>query len=223
MKLRRTIALALLGASVVTATVVPVASAAEPIDGPAGSVLDVLEADGNTITNDGNWYDFDIVEAVARAVVGAKGVNGTTVAALANPDAALTVFAPNDRAFQVLAYQLTGKWYWTETGVVNGILAKLGTGAVDTLESVLLYHVVGGKATFADAKAAVLAGKSFTTVLGPTIKPRYYSWINTLVLVDKDTDDANPWVINSKRNILTSNGKSIIHGIALVLRPVNLP
>jgi uncharacterized surface protein with fasciclin (FAS1) repeats len=217
--IRRTVSLALAGAALVTATAVPAVSAATPIDGPAGSVLHVLEADGTAF--DSNWYDFDIVEAAARAVVDTKGVGNTKVAALANPDAALTVFAPNDRAFQVLAKELTGKWYGTEAGVVNGIVGALGADAINTLETVLLYHVVGGKVDFATAKS--LSGESVPTVLGPTIKLKYYGWINTLVLADKDTDDANPWVVNSKRNIETSNGKSIIHGISLVLRPVNLP
>ena len=222
MNIRRTVSLALVGAAIVTATAVPAVSAATPVDGPAGSVLDVLEADGTAF--DSNWYDFDIVEAAARAVVDAKGVGGTTVAALANPDAALTVFAPNDRAFQVLAKELTGKWYGTEAGVVNGIVGALGADAINTLETVLLYHVLDpklGKVNFATAKS--LSGTSQPTALGPTIKLKYYGWINTLVLGDKDIDDANPWVVNSKRNIETSNGKSIIHGIALVLRPVNLP
>jgi uncharacterized surface protein with fasciclin (FAS1) repeats len=217
--IRRTVSLALAGAALVIATAVPAVSAAAPIDGPAGSVLDVLEADGTAL--DGNWYDFDIVEAAARAVVDAKGAGGTTVAALANPDAALTVFAPNDRAFQVLAHDLTGKWYGTEAGVVNGIVTALGANAIETLEDVLLYHVLGSKVTFAQAKA--LSGESVPTVLGPTIKLKYYGWINTLVLADKDTTDLNPWVVNSKRNIETSNGKSIVHGIALVLRPADLP
>ena len=157
------------------------------------------------------------MEAAARAVVDAKP--GSAVAALADPNAALTVFAPNDRAFQVLVASLTGKWYGTEAGVVNGLVGALGSSAIDTIEAVLLYHVLGGKVTFSDAKAA--SGASVPTVLGPTIGIRYYPWINTLVLVDKDPDAFNPWVVNSKRDIMVGN--SVVHGIALVLRPVNLP
>lgn len=221
MHLRRSIALALAGAALVTATAVPAASAAGPIDAPAGSVLDVLEADGTAF--DGNWYDFDILEAVARTVVDAKP--GTTVAALADPSARLTVFAPNDRAFQVLAHDLTGRWYGTEAGVVGGIVDAIQNGlkanVADTLEAVLLYHVLGSKVTFSQAKAA--SGQSVPTVLGPTIGIKYYPWLNLLTLRDKDTDALNPWVVNSKRDIMTANGNSVIHGIALVLRPINLP
>jgi uncharacterized surface protein with fasciclin (FAS1) repeats len=221
MNIRRNISLALVGAALTTAIAVPAVSAATPVDGPAGSVLDLLEADGSAF--DGNWYDFDILEAAARIVVDNKP--GTTVAQLANPDAKLTVLAPNDRAFQVLAYNLTGKWYGTEEGVLNGIAGAIKDGlkadVVSTLETVLLYHVIGDKATFADVKS--LSGKSVETVGGGSIGIEYYKWFNLVVLRDADTNDANPWVINSKKNIETSNGNSIVHGISLVLRPIDLP
>jgi len=135
------------------------------------------------------------------------------------------VFAPNDRAFQVLAHDLTGRWYGTEEGVVGGIVDaiqnKLKANVPDTLEAVLLYHVLGSKVTWSQAKAA--NGQNVATVLGPTIGIRYYPWLNTMFLKDKDASDLNPWVVNSKRNIETANGKSVIHGIALVLRPIDLP
>jgi uncharacterized surface protein with fasciclin (FAS1) repeats len=221
MNIRRSISLALVGAALTTAAAVPAVSAATPVDAPAGSVLNLLEADGTAF--DGNWYDFDILEAAARVVVSAPDKGSSTVLALADPAASLTVLAPNDRAFQVLAHQLTGKWYGTEAGVLGGIAGAITNGLKadleDTLEAVLLYHVVGGKSTFADLKA--LNGKSVATVGGGSIGIRYYSWLNTMVLRDADTDDANPWVINSKRNIAVGN--SIVHGIALVLRPINLP
>ena len=219
MNIRRNISLALVGAALTTAIAVPAVSAATPLNAPAGSVLDLLEADGTAF--DGNWYDYDILEAAARVVV--DGKPGTTVAALADPNASLTVLAPNDRAFQVLAHSLTGKWYGTEAGVLGAIAGAITTGLgadlEDTLEAVLLYHVIGGKATFADVKA--LSGKSVTTVGGGSIGIKYYRWLNLVVLRDADTDDANPWVVNSKRNITVGN--SIVHGISLVLRPINLP
>ncbi len=219
MNIRRNVSLALVGAAFTTAIAVPAVSAATPVNAPAGSVLDLLEADGTAF--DGNWYDFDILEAAARVVV--DGKPGTTVAALANPAASLTVLAPNDRAFQVLAHSLTGKWYGTEAGVLGGIAGAITNGLKadleDTLETVLLYHVIGGKATFADVKA--LSGKSVPTVGGGSIGIKYYPWLNLVVLRDADTDDANPWVVNSKRNIAVGN--SIVHGISLVLRPINLP
>ena len=214
MNIRRTVSLALVGAALTATAAAPITSAATPA--PAGSVLALLEADGTAF--DGNWYDYDILEAAARTVLAAKP--GSTVAALAAPNANLTVFAPNDRAFQVLTWSLTGKWYSTEAGVVKGLVGALGANAVDTIEAVLLYHVHAGKITAADAKAA--SGTSISTVLGPTIGVRYYPWLNLIVLKDKDPDAANPWVVNSKANIFVGTN-SVVHGISLVLRPVNLP
>lgn len=213
MNLRRTLSLALVGAALTTAVAVPAVSAATPA--PAGSVLSLLEADGTAY--DSNWYDYDILEAAARTVLAAKPDSAVGALAVANAD--LTVFAPNDRAFQLLTWDLTGKWYRTEAGVVNGLIGALGADAVDTIESVLLYHVHAGKITAADAKAA--SGSSISTVLGPTIGVRYYRWLNVIVLRDQDRSDIDPWVVNSKANLFVGN--SVVHGISLVLRPVNLP
>lgn len=222
MNIRRSVSLALVGAALTTAIAVPAVSAAEPVNAPAGSVLDLLEADGTAF--DGNWYDFDILEAAARVVVAAPDKGSSAVLALADPSASLTVLAPNDRAFQVLAHSLTGKWYGTEAGVLNAIAGAITGGLKadleDTLEAVLLYHVIGGKVTYSQVKA--LSGESVTTVGGGSIGIKYVWWLNTVVLRDADTDDANPWVIGSKRNIAVGTN-SLVHGIALVLRPVNLP
>ena len=214
MSIRRTVSLALVGAALTATVAAPITAAAT--QAPAGSVLALLEADGTAF--DGNWYDFDILEAAARTVLAAKP--DSTVAALAVADANLTVFAPNDRAFQVLVASLTGKWYGTEAGVVNGLVTALGASAVDTIESVLLYHVVPGKTTWAGL--TTLNGKSVTTVLGPTIGIRYYPWLNVGVLTDQDPNAANPWIVNSKRDIMVGSN-SVVHGIALVLRPADLP
>ena len=214
MSIRRTVSLALVGAALTATVAAPITAAATPA--PAGSVLALLEADGTAF--DGNWYDFDILEAAARTVLAAKP--DSTVAALAVADANLTVFAPNDRAFQVLVASLTGKWYGTEEGVVNGLVTALGASAVDTIESVLLYHVVPGKTTWAGL--TTLNGKSVATVLGPTIGIRYFPWLNVGVLTDQDPNAANPWIVNSKRDIMVGSS-SVVHGIALVLRPADLP
>ena len=84
-----------------------------------------------------NWYDYDILTA---AVV----LDGSLVGAISDPASALTVFAPNDRAFQLLAYNLTGNWYFTETQVLGAIVDLVTEGEVD-LTNVLTYHVVAGR------------------------------------------------------------------------------
>lgn len=211
MNLRRTISLALVGAALTTTIAVPAVSAAAPT-----SAVDVLLADGDTY--DRNWYDYDILAVAAGAVLGAKP--DSKVAELADGSIPKTVFAPNDRAFQVLVASLTGRWYWSESKVVENLLAYLGDGAIDTLEAVILYHVVDGTIDFRTAKS--LAPIDVETNLGSTIGVRYNRWLGVLTLVDKDPDAFNPWVINRQRDLNAGNPQ-IIHGISLVLRPLDLP
>jgi uncharacterized surface protein with fasciclin (FAS1) repeats len=212
MQIRRTLALALAAAAFVTVVGTPAATrAAEP-----PSAVDILLSDGDTF--DRNWYDFDILAVATGAVLQAKP--GSPLAELADGSVPKTVFAPNDRAFQVLVASLTGRWYWTEEKVTNALLDFLGSDAIDTLEAVIRYHVLDAKVTWSDARA--LAPVSVATNLGPTIDVRYNRWLKTIVLKDKDPNALNPWVINSKRDINAANPQ-VIHGIALVLRPMDLP
>lgn len=212
LRLRRSIALALAASALAATVAAPTAAAAAP----AGSVLALLETDGTAY--DTNWYDYDILEAAARTVLTAKP--GSDVAALTVANANITVFAPNDRAFQLLVASLTGRWYWSESTVVTKLVEYLGGDAVDTIEAVLLYHVIGDQVTWSEFKSA--KGTSVTTALGSTIGIRYYSWWDLGVIVDKDRNAVNPTVVRSKRDIFVGTN-SVVHGISLVLRPVDLP
>ena len=120
------------------------------------SLADVLLADGNQF--DGNWYDYDIVTEAVLAVLAAKP--DSPVGLLTHGDVPLTAFIPNDRAFQVLAADLTGRWYGSETKVFQALAGAVG---IDVLEQVLLYHVVpGGPITSSQAlrsDGAMLASK----------------------------------------------------------------
>ena len=77
----------------------------------------------------------------------------------------------------------------------------------------------GCRLTAADVIAK--SGSTLTTVQGGTIGVRYYPWLGLVSLRDKDWDALNPWIVRSKLNI--GAGNAIVHGISLVLRPVNLP
>jgi uncharacterized surface protein with fasciclin (FAS1) repeats len=211
MNIRRNVSLALVGAALTTAIAVPAVSAAEP-----PSAVSILLSDGDTY--DKNWYDYDILAVATGAVLAAKP--GSELAELTDGSIPKTVFAPNDRAFQALVLSLTGKWYWTEAGVTTALLTYLGDDAIATLEAVIRYHVLDATVKWADAKA--LAPVSVATDLGPTIGVRYASLLNRIVLADKDPNAVNPWVINSQRDINGANPQ-VIHGISLVLRPMDLP
>jgi uncharacterized surface protein with fasciclin (FAS1) repeats len=166
-----------------------------------------------TVESDGNPYDFDIVTKAALVT----GADGT----LASLDA-FTLFAPNDRAFEVLAKDLglLGKDYKfsrtvDETKVFNAI-ASLGT---DTITQVLLYHVVpNAKATGSD----VVSGPKRQTLgmaNGQDLKVNVLSkrW-PLIVLGDKDGRYFNDIVVPSKIDVIETDN-TVVHGISGVLLP----
>lgn len=173
------------------------------------SLVEVLAADGAKL--DKNWNDFDIVEAAAFAVLAEKP--DSAVGVLADGSVKLTAFVPTDRAFRRLVHDLTGKWVSEK----KAFAAVAGLG-IDTVEAVLLYHVVpGAVVTYAQAKKA--NGAKLTTAAGSTIKVKVRK--GHVFLVDADKNDLNPLVKRNLSNINKGN-KQIAHGINRVLRPVDL-
>lgn len=203
----------LAGAAVAT----PSAGAQEPEPAPT-SLAEVLLADGDTF--DRNAYDFDIATQAVLAVLEAKP--DSPVGLLTDGNAALTAFVPNDRAFWALAGDLTGKWYGffnvKEEKVFNAV-ASLG---IDTVETVLLYHVVPGATIDSDTAANVPKGTPLTTAQGGDIKvkPLVPAW-KWVVLEDQDPNDWDPFLVPSKLDINKGNPQ-IAHGVAFVLRPADL-
>jgi uncharacterized surface protein with fasciclin (FAS1) repeats len=206
----RAVAIAAAGA-LTAAAVAGVAPAAQAAPTGTTSLAEVLAADGNKL--DHNWADFDIVEKAVYAVLEAKP--NSPVAVLADGNTALTAFVPTDRAFRKLVTDLTGDRKATERGVLRS-LTKLAD--VDTLETVLLYHVVpGATITYAQAKAA--DGASLDTAQGGALRVRVAG--DRVSLRDADTNDRNARVIVAAKNINKGN-KQIAHGIDRVLRPIDL-
>ncbi len=192
----------------------PAASAAAPLpEIEPNSLAAVLTSDGNQF--DRNWYDFDIVTEAAIAVLHEKP--DSLVKVLFDEDFAATAFIPNDRAFQVLLWDVAKKWVGNEADVFAGV-ASLG---IDTVEQVLLYHVVPG-ATI-DSSAALQADNAvLTTAQGGTITVDVLSERFKLIrLKDADRNDFDPWIVRSKFDINKGNPQ-IAHGIGLVLRPADL-
>ena len=173
------------------------------------SLASVLGADGQKF--DENWKDFDIVEAAVYAVAAAKPKS--PVLLLADGTKRLTAFAPTDKAFRNLAKDLTGKSYASEKAVFNKLASLVD---VDTLEMVLLYHVVPG-ATISAAKAVKADGAKLKTAAGKTVKVKIAKGMVTLV--DKDPDNANATVVVADLN---KGNRQIGHGIDVVLRPADL-
>jgi hypothetical protein len=178
------------------------------------SLAAVLTSDGNRF--DRNWYDYDIVTEAVLAVLANKPAS--PVGLLTDGTVPLTAFIPNDRAFQVLAHDLTNKWPTTEEKTFDALVAAAG---VDAIEQVLLYHVVPGAAI--TKKAAVNAnGASLTTAQGGTIGVRVYNkYLPIVELRDKDPNDVNPF-LNPRALDLNAGNAQIAHGIVFVLRPLDL-
>ncbi|HCB04096.1 MAG TPA: fasciclin [Nocardioides bacterium] len=177
------------------------------------SLAKVLAADGTKL--DRNWEDFDILEQAVLAVLAAKPTS--PVALLTDGSVRLTAFLPTDQAFRDLVGDLTGKRPGTEKKVVNKLL-KLAD--VNTIEAVLLYHVVAGK-TLTSPKVikAAKKGTKLTTAQGGTVKVKDRK--GNITLVDKDPDFANAVVILNGIDINRGN-KQVGHAIDRVLLPIDL-
>ncbi len=172
------------------------------------SLATVLGADGQKF--DKNWKDFDIVEAAVYAVAAANPKS--PVLALTDGKVRLTAFAPTDKAFRKLVADLTGTTFKSEATVFNKV-AALG---IDTVEQVLLYHVVPG-ATITAAQAVKADGTKLKTAAGPKLKVVVKN--GQVTLEDKDHDATNATVIVADIN---KGNKQIAHGIDRVLRPADL-
>lgn len=180
------------------------------------SLAAVLTADGNG-TFDNNWYDYDIVTQAVLGVLAAKP--DSNVKLLTDGSVALTAFIPNDRAFRLLARDVTHKWYSTEKGVFDRLVKKLG---IDAIESVLLYHVVPGGPIMAKDALQADGAKLATGLPGASIKVDVQGRnVPTIVLIDRDRNDYNPRV-NPWQTDINEGNKQIAHGITRVLRPINL-
>lgn len=177
------------------------------------SLAKVLTADGNRF--DHNARDFDVVTEAVLAVIGAKP--DSAVGVLSKGRTRVSAFVPTDSAFRVLAYDLTGKWIVNERKLFTAV-AALG---IDTVETVLLYHVVPG-ATITAKKALASDGVELPTAQGGKITVDVLAPTSGKIrLQDLDPNDVDPFTIPALLNVNKGN-KQIAHGISFVLRPADL-
>ncbi|MCY1136616.1 fasciclin domain-containing protein [Actinoplanes sp. Pm04-4] len=177
------------------------------------SLAAVLTADKSGF--DRNGYDYDILTAAVQAVLKAKPAS--KVAVLADGKVALTAFLPNDLAFRRLVADIQHTKRLPGEKAAFTAVAGLG---INTVESVLLYHVVPG-ATITRKAALKSDNAKLTTAAGSKIKVDVYGrWHKRVALIDADRSDRNPHVI---RFDINKGNKQIAHGIDRVLRPIDLP
>ncbi|GAB3792823.1 fasciclin domain-containing protein [Nocardioides ungokensis] len=175
------------------------------------SLATVLAADGTRF--DHNWRDFDIVEKAVLTVLDAKP--DSPVGVLTKGRKRVTAFIPTDAAFRRLVTDLTGHTPQTERATFKAVAS---VADVDTLEAILLYHVVPG-ATITSAQAAKADGAKLKTAQGGVIKVNVTK--NGIRLIDRDPDAPNARVLPRALDINKGN-RQIAHGISQVLRPANL-
>jgi len=172
------------------------------------SLAQVLAADKGF---DRNWSDFDILDKAVTTVLAAKP--DSPVKVLTQGRTRLTAFLPTDRAFRRLVHDLTGRAPRTERGTFRAITH---VADVDTIEAILLYHVVPGQ-TLPASKVVKLDGTSVTTAGGGQITVRVHG--ANVRLVDQDPDARNPRVVAVDIN---KGNRQIAHAINRVLRPIDL-
>jgi uncharacterized surface protein with fasciclin (FAS1) repeats len=178
------------------------------------SLAALLVSDDNTFDKKKN--DFDIVTEAALAIVDAKPES--PVALLADGSTRLTVFAPTDEAFRLLAKDLTGKTIKSEKKIFDALVELAG---VDTIETVLLYHVVPGK-TLTSNKVLKANGARLTTAQGGKITVKVKTKPSVSVtLKDRDKNAQDPKAV-LKALDLNKGNKQVAHGIDRVLRPIDL-
>ena len=178
------------------------------------SLAAVLTADRSGF--DRNGRDFDVLTAAVLAVLKAKPASPVKV--LTDGNTALTAFVPTDAAFQRLAKEVTGA---RRTPAERSAFTSVAGLGIDTVEAVLLYHVVPG-ATI-DRKAALKAdGAKLATAAGASITVDVTRrWcVKRVTLIDADRNDRNPTVVKFDIN---RGNKQIAHAVDRVLRPVDLP
>jgi uncharacterized surface protein with fasciclin (FAS1) repeats len=212
--MRLTRVLAVAGVAVAVLVPTTAAQASQPLG--TRSLAQVLARGGSGF--DRNPGDFDILTAAVGAVLAARP--NSPVKVLADGNVALTAFLPTDRAFENLVRDLTHRR--TLPTEKQAFTAVAGLGA-DTVEGVLLYHVVPG-ATITRAAAVRADGAKLKTASGQTITVRVTArcvpWLTRVTLRDADPNDRDPRVVAFDIN---RGNRQIAHAVDAVLRPSDLP
>ena len=171
------------------------------------TIADIVAASGGDF--DQNYLDYDLLLTAVQTA--------GLVDALADENADLTVFAPNDLAFVRTARDL-GYDGIDEAGAWSFLVAALtdlgGGDPIPVLTDILLYHVVPESLNVVDFFIASLFSQPITTLLGADFTPFF------VLLKDNDPDIPDARLFLLALNIEASNG--IIHTIGRVMIPLDI-
>jgi uncharacterized surface protein with fasciclin (FAS1) repeats len=221
MRLVRRITALAAGTALLAGTMLAAAPAANALDQTeTDTFLTALTATHNDPlepgSNDSNPYDYDILTKAVK-FTGADA----TLASLGS----FTLFAPNDRAFEVLANKLgllgPNHRYGATVDERAVTLALVDALGAEKITQVLLYHVlVGAKVTGKE----VLSGPFYKRLtmangqkLGVTVLSRSAAF-PIVLLGDKDGSVFNDYVVKSKIDVIQT-GNVVVHDISDVLLP----
>ncbi len=176
---------------------------------PPPTIAEIVASSGGNF--DHNRNDFDLLSIALETAELTEALN--------DPDATLTVFAPDDWAFFLLAKDL-GYPLYDELGAwlfLVDQLTELGNGdPIPVLTDVLLYHVSPSTLNSRDINNLFRNGGTIPTLLaGAEITPRRSGRLEDLAPRVIDPYMKGPY------NVPASNG--IIHPISRVLIPADLP
>ncbi|HUW02730.1 MAG TPA: fasciclin domain-containing protein [Acidimicrobiales bacterium] len=183
----------------------PTASADSRNRSKPANVVDALVAKSSANGPDRNVYDFDLLIAAASNVT---APDGTLVATILAETGDLTVWAPRDYAFFLLARELGYQGGYDEGAVGEFLLTNVDNA---TLFTVLAYHVTPESLNVFE----VFRQRTYPTLAGQDLTRRFLS------LQDADDSDRDPR-LTLPLNIETAND-SVIHTLDRVLRPIDLP
>lgn len=159
---------------------------------------------------DSNGKDYDVVTEAVLAVLATNP--DSAVGVLTQGNVRLTAFVPQDRAFVNLVEAVTGSKPANEQAAFETIAAAF---PIETIEQILLYHVVPGKPITAKmaaasngAKLKTAEGKRLTVVVKK----------GNVFLKDRASLTKNAKVVQANIN---KGNRQIAHGINGVLLPFN--
>ncbi len=156
--------------------------------------------------------DFDVLNAAVGAVL--ENNPDSAVSVLTDGSVKLTAFAPTDKAFKNLATTLSGKRVKSDDKALEVIATEVG---LDTVETVLLYHVVPGEYITAKKALKSNGAKLPTAADGLTVKVKVKKKKGQVFLKDRAPELKNPKVVIPDIN---KGNKQIAHAINNVLLPI---